>query len=98
MQQVQKIKYEKSFIGISGTVWIAGLLIAGSDSQYMPWLNGIGLLLFFGASILLGKLLNPSHSKPGIQVYPKLYQKPVTKVMVLKKRNQKINIRYALGI
>lgn len=98
MQQVQKTKYEKSFIGFSGTAWIAGLLIAGSDSQYMPWLNGIGLLLFFGASILLGRLLNPSHSNSGIMLYPKLVQKFPANVMVLKKRNRRINIRYALNI
>ncbi|MCD4722589.1 MAG: hypothetical protein K8S13_22435 [Desulfobacula sp.] len=67
MQLSKKTIYEKSFIGLTGTAWIAGLLIAGSDSQYMPWLNGIGLLLFFGASILLGKLLNPLHSNPGIK-------------------------------
>ena len=98
MQQTQKTIYEKSFIGLSGIAWIAGLLIAGSDSQYMPWLNGIGLLLFFGASILLGRLFSPLHSNPGIMLYPKFYQKPPAKVMVLKKRNRRINIRYALGI
>ena len=40
-----------------GCVWVAGLLIAGSDSPYMPWLNGIGAVVFSGASLVLGKLL-----------------------------------------
>ncbi len=98
MKQIQKKRYEKSFIGFAGTAWVAGLLIAGSDSPYMPWLNGIGLLLFFGASVLLGKLLNPLHSNSGILLYPKFYQKPPANVMASKKRNRRINIRYALGI
>lgn len=55
MQRIQKTIYEKCVIGIIGTAWVAGLLIAGSDSPYMPWLNGIGLIVFFGASVLLGK-------------------------------------------
>lgn len=98
MQQTQKTIYEKSSIGFLGTAWIAGLLIAGSDSQYMPWINGIGLLLFFGASVLLGKLLKPSHSTPGILLYPEFYQRPPAKAMELKKRNQSVNIGYALGL
>jgi len=40
-----------------GCIWVAGLLIAGSDSPYMPWLNGIGAVVFSGASLVLGKLL-----------------------------------------
>ncbi|WP_299979289.1 hypothetical protein [Desulfobacula sp.] len=76
MQRIQKTIYEKCFIWVTGTAWIAGLLIAGSDSPYMPWLNGIGLLLFFGAGIILGKLLKSSHSNAGIVIYPKFYQKP----------------------
>ena len=39
-------------------IWVAGLLIAGSDSPYMPWLNGIGALFLSGASLALGKLLS----------------------------------------
>ncbi|RLC03504.1 MAG: hypothetical protein DRH34_05625 [Deltaproteobacteria bacterium] len=75
MQQIQKTIVEKCSIGILGTAWVAGLLIAGSDSLYMPWFNGVGLLLFFGASFLLGRLLNPSHLNAGIMMYPKFYQK-----------------------
>ncbi|MBU0463170.1 MAG: hypothetical protein KKE12_06090 [Proteobacteria bacterium] len=98
MQQHQKTIYEKCFIGITGIAWVAGLLIAGSDSPYMPWLNGIGLILFLGASILLGKLFNPSHSDAHVGIYPGCYQKPDLKAIRPKKENRKINIPYALGI
>ncbi|MBU8849016.1 MAG: hypothetical protein KOO65_05560 [Desulfobacterales bacterium] len=76
MQQIKKTIYEKCFIWATGTAWITGLLIAGSDSPYMPWLNGIGLLLFFGAGILLGKLLKLSHSNTCTAIYPEFYIKP----------------------
>ena len=96
MQQIQKTIVEKCSIGILGTAWVAGLLIAGSDSLYMPWFNGVGLLLFFGASFLLGRLLNPSHLNAGIMMYPKFYQKSGATYRTSKKRNQSVNIRYAL--
>jgi hypothetical protein len=70
MQQNQKTIYEKCFIRITGIAWVAGLLIAGSDSPYMPWLNGIGLILFLGASVLLRKFFNPSHSDARVKIYP----------------------------
>jgi hypothetical protein len=42
----------------SGCVWVAGLLMAGSDSIYMPWLNALGALIFAGISLVLGNLLS----------------------------------------
>ena len=98
MQQIKKIIYEKCLIGVIGAAWVTGLLIAGSDSPYMPWFNGIGLLLFFSASILIGKLLKSLHSNAGIVIYPKFYQKFNVNQTVSKKRNQRVNDRYALGI
>lgn len=50
MQQKQKRIYEKCLMGIMGTAWISGLVIAGSDGPLMPWLNVGGLVLFFCAS------------------------------------------------
>lgn len=41
-----------------GCIWVAGLLIAGSDSPYMPWLNVFGAGVFSGISLILGKLLS----------------------------------------
>lgn len=98
MQQIQKTKYGKCYIGVMGTVWVAGLLIAGSDSSYMPWFNGIGLILFFAASFLMNKYFKPSHSNTGILVHPEAYQKASAKVRKPKKEKQRINTRYALGI
>lgn len=98
MQRNQKTIVEKCFIGVTGTAWVAGLLIAGSDSPYMPWLNGIGLIVFFCASILLGKFFNSSHSKDRISIYPGCYQKHDHRAIRPKKKARKINIPYALGI
>jgi hypothetical protein len=53
------LKYNKCLTGLAGILWITGLLIAGSDSPYMPWVNGLGLILFFCASIVIGKLFQP---------------------------------------
>ena len=39
-------------------IWITGLLLAGSDSDSMPWINLIGLVLFLCASLLLGRSLH----------------------------------------
>ena len=97
MQRTQKKIYQKCMIGIAGTSWITGLLIAGSDSPYMPYLNIIGLLVFFGASILLGKLLAPLNSNETVLIYPKFHQKTDGNIRSSKKRNR-INSGYALGI
>lgn len=37
-------------------VWVAGLLLAGSDGPFMPWVNGLGALVFAGASLVLARL------------------------------------------
>lgn len=69
MQLIRKIAHKKNRISgrffvqtklqvvAGGCIWVAGLLIAGSDSPYMPWLNGAGAIVFSGASLALGKLL-----------------------------------------
>lgn len=61
MQQHQKKIHEKLFICISGVAWVAGLLISGSDNPYMPWVNGLGLVIFFCASVLIGRYFRLSH-------------------------------------
>ena len=98
MQRIQKTIYEKCVIGIIGTAWVAGLLIAGSDSPYMPWLNGIGLIIFFSASVLLGKRFNSSHFKDRISIYPGCYQNTKLKSVRPKTKVRKINSPYALGV
>ena len=65
---MQKIRNAKSNSPVSmtlnrlrsaciGLAWVTGLLAAGSDSPYMPWVNILGLLLFLGASLGLTRSL-----------------------------------------
>lgn len=37
-----------------GFIWVAGLLLAGSDSPFMPWINLLGVLMFAGIIPVLG--------------------------------------------
>ena len=72
MQQFKKLMLKKCVTGIVGLIWVSGLLIAGSDSNYMPWVNGIGLILFFSASIILGKLFQSFDSNESIVISSRL--------------------------
>lgn len=38
-------------------IWIIGLILAGSEGALMPYLNIGGAVIFFGASVWLGKIL-----------------------------------------
>ena len=73
MQQTQTNRHGKIMLGIKGFFWVAGLLIAGSDSNFMPWVNGTGLLLFIASTIVLGKQSFHAESKPkaGLGFYRK---------------------------
>ncbi|MCK5836960.1 MAG: hypothetical protein KAH09_06805 [Desulfobacula sp.] len=94
MQQIKKTVYEKGVLGVTGTIWIAGLLISGSDSPYMPWLNGMGLLLFLGATLLLGKkCLQPSHHTAGSRADVEIYQELKVTARVSQKTNCNLPIR-----
>ena len=90
MQHSKKTICEKSVIGMTGMVWVAGLLLAGSDSPYMPWLNGMGVVLFLGAALVLGKFLHRSRSIANNAHSPAL--------KASKKKNSRINNGYALEI
>lgn len=41
---------------VLGVCWVAGILMAGSENPYMPWLNLSGLMLNGVASYLLCKI------------------------------------------
>ncbi len=43
---------------ILGICWIAGILMAGSESSFMPWINLLGLLMNGVSSFLLCKIPN----------------------------------------
>ena len=48
---MMKRTYVKHFI--FGLVWVTGLLLAGSDSDYMPWANLTGVAAFSAVSWLM---------------------------------------------
>ena len=83
MQQIQTSMFKKCFTGIVGIIWVSGLLVAGSDSIYMPWVNGIGLILFFSASIILGKLFQSIDSNESIIISSRLEHRIKLKVFNL---------------
>ena len=56
MQQRKKETGKLFILTILGICWIAGLLMAGSESAYMPWINLSGLLINGVASFLLCKI------------------------------------------
>ncbi len=76
MEKKQNLKYKRCLKGVGGILWVAGLLIAGSDSPYMPWINGTGLILFFCASILFGKVLQSIESENDNIIPRKLTERP----------------------
>ena len=45
---------------VSGLAWVFGLLLAGSDGNFMPWTNLAGILLFGAA----GWHMAANHSRP----------------------------------
>jgi hypothetical protein len=93
-----KAYHTKLMIGLASIFWMMGLLLAGSDSPFMPWVNGLGLLVFLLASIFLGKLLNKDKSASTLIIYPKFSRKPINHSMtqVTKHQNRRVNTRYAM--
>ena len=75
MQQTQINRYEKIMIGVKGFFWVAGLLMAGSESNFMPWGNGTGLILFAVSSLSVGKQSFDAASKARAAGCPGFYRK-----------------------
>lgn len=80
-----------------GIIWVAGLLFAGSDSLYMPWINFFGLLVFIFVSILIAKRCKTAKQQTGTLIYPGFNQKPLTPRAKLLSSNQRHYKRYALS-
>ncbi|MFN2356966.1 MAG: hypothetical protein ABR534_04420 [Desulfotignum sp.] len=85
-------------------VWVAGLLLAGSDGPFMPWLNGLGALVFAGAGLVLARMSSRMDAKnqKGCppQYGPTLYGRPqpmAEKAMVQEKESPGIGRPYAVG-
>lgn len=58
-------------------VWITGLLLAGSEGTLMPYLNIAGAVVFFGASVWLGKILPCLEPDADVCTVPETSQKKV---------------------
>jgi hypothetical protein len=56
MQQNKKERGKVLLLTLLGICWVAGILMAGSENAFMPWLNLSGLLLNGLASYLLCKI------------------------------------------
>ncbi len=84
-------------MGLAALIWVFGLLAAGSDSIYMPWLNVAGAIVFLLASLWLGRTL------PMLEASTKVVSSTVsvrTKGLAttfVKKQNSRVNTRYAGG-
>lgn len=57
MEKCLQGKTRHGVLPIPVIIWIAGLLLAGSEGALMPYLNIAGAVVFFGASVWLGKIL-----------------------------------------
>lgn len=96
MQLNSKNIQNKICVGILGFFWVVGLLVAGSDGPYMPWLNLAGTLVFLGASLWLGKILpggqpsRPEETETGAALLP-------APVKAIQKASPRVNIGYAGG-
>jgi len=97
MQLTKKNIYNRCAMGVAALIWVFGLLAAGSDSIYMPWLNVVGAIIFLLASLWLGRTL------PGLEASNKVVSFPVsvrTKGLAttfVNEQNSRVNTRYAGG-
>ena len=48
---------KKIYVILPVMIWITGLILAGSEGKLMPYLNIAGAVVFFGASVWLGRIL-----------------------------------------
>ncbi len=56
MQQRKRQSGSVLMLIVLGACWTAGILMAGSESAYMPWLNLSGLFINGASSYLLCKI------------------------------------------
>ncbi len=95
MQLTKKHLYDRCVMGIAALIWVLGLLTAGSDSIYMPWLNAVGAILFLLASLWLGRVLPRLEASASIVSQPELVRLKVPVSSFDKKQNLKVNTRSA---
>ena len=101
MQLTKKNIYDRAVTTIAALIWVSGLLAAGSDSIYLPWLNAGGALVFLGASLWLGRILPRLEAEGSVVSSPQLARKPVERTVLGRsfggKKGPGVNTRYAGG-
>ncbi len=106
MQLTKKNIYTRGVMGVAALIWVFGLLAAGSDSMYMPWLNVAGAIIFLLASLWLGRalpMLEADRLEANRLEANRVVSSPVsvsTKVFatsLVKKQNSRVNSRYTSG-
>jgi uncharacterized protein (DUF58 family) len=80
---------------MAGLIWVLGLLAAGSDSVYMPWLNVVGAMIFLLASIWLGRLLPKLEAESKLASSQVSVGKKVNSKPIVIKQNPPLNTGYA---
>jgi hypothetical protein len=102
MQLTKKNMYNRCAMGLAALIWVFGLLAAGSDSLYMPWLNVAGVIVFLLASLWLGRTL-PGLEASNLEASNRVVSSPVsvrTKGLAttfVDEQNSRVNTRYAGG-
>lgn len=79
-------------------LWLSGLLMAGSESSYMPWVNISGVLLFAVAGILISRDLRTVPEKRNTGFLPGILDCPGVKKVKstdLTSSNVRHTMRYA---
>jgi hypothetical protein len=94
MQLTKENIYNRCVVGIAALIWVFGLMAAGSDSIYMPWLNLAGAIVFLLASLWLGRVLPRFEAGVSPRVSAKTAGFTPT---FAKKPNSGANTRYAGG-
>lgn len=89
----------KQFVNIMISFgWVAGLMVAGSDSPYMPWINILGLVIFCVASVFITKRFISSGRQSGTVIYHGFRKKPVNpKAHAMNRRKNRNHADYALS-
>lgn len=96
MQLIKKNIYTRCVMGIAALIWVFGLLTAGSDSIYMPWLNVAGAIVFLLASLWLGRALPRLEANRVVSSSVSVSTKGLATSLV-KKQNCRVNSRYTDG-
>lgn len=87
---------KKIIFTLTGGLWVAGLLLAGSDSPFMPWTNILGVILFWGAGIFISGRIRRAGRHTSPPRVPKSRPMPGSTARAAAGQRRRMNIRYAL--